>query len=436
MVVVISKIYLIKMLNRNIAPPIVDAVNFNLQLKPYQKFTLKNGVEVYSVHAGAEEVMAIEWVFRAGNAYEDNNLVAATTNFLLKNGTSTKTAFQINEHFDYYGSYLNRACYNETATLSLHTLTRHFEKLLPDVRELLTDSTLPQEELDIYRQNMKQRLKVSLKKADFIAGRLIDVYLFGEKHPYGKFSSAEDFDALQQEQVKEFYKKYYQQGKLIIFASGRLPANLEDLLNKYFGDLPYGDVPQLDIPSSPATEKKYRVTNDEKGVQGSIRLARHFPNRHHPDFLKAQVLNTLFGGFFGSRLMENIREDKGYTYGIHSYLQNHIMQSAWMVTTEAGRDVSEATIEEVHKEMKLLRDELVDDEELLLVRNYMMGSILGDLDGPFQIMARWKNIILNDLDEQYFYNSINAIKTVTAEELQALAQKYLNPEEFYELVVV
>jgi predicted Zn-dependent peptidase len=424
------------MLKRNIAPPIVDAVNFNLQLKPYQKFLLKNGVEVYSVHAGAEEVMAIEWVFRAGNAYEDNNLVAATTNFLLKNGTSTKTAFQINEHFDYYGSYLNRACYNETATLSLHTLTRHLEQLLPSVRELLTDATLPQEELDIYRQNMKQRLKVSLKKADFVAGRLIDVYLFGEKHPYGKYSSAEDFDALQQEQVKAFYKKYYQQGKLTIFASGRLPANLEELLNQYFGDLPGGEVPQLEIPSTPALEKKYRITNDADGVQGSIRLARQFPNRHHPDFLKVQVLNTLFGGFFGSRLMENIREDKGYTYGIHSYLQNHVGQSAWMVTTEAGRDVSEATIEEIHKEMKLLRDELVDDEELLLVRNYMMGSILGDLDGPFQIMARWKNIILNNLDEQYFYNSINAIKTVTAEELQELAQKYLNPAEFYELVVV
>ncbi|MCG2612883.1 insulinase family protein [Terrimonas sp. NA20] len=424
------------MLNRNIAPPIVDAVNFNLQLKPYQKFTLKNGVEVYSVHAGAEEVMAIEWVFRAGNAYEDQNLIAATANFLLKNGTSTKTAFQINEHFDYYGSYLNRACYNETATLSLHTLTRHLEQLLPSVRELLTDATLPQEELDIYRQNMKQRLKVSLKKADFVAGRLIDVYLFGEKHPYGKYSSAEDFDALQQEQVKAFYKKYYQQGKLIIFVSGRLPANLEELLNKYFGDLPGGEVPQLEIPPTPASEKKYRITNDADGVQGSIRLARQFPNRHHPDFLKVQVLNTLFGGFFGSRLMENIREDKGYTYGIHSYLQNHVSQSAWMVSTEAGRDVSEATIEEIHSEMKLLREEPVDDEELLLVRNYMMGSILGDLDGPFQIMARWKNIILNNLDEQYFYNSINAIKTVTAEELQALAQKYLNPEEFYELVVV
>lgn len=424
------------MLNRTIAPPIVDAVNFNLQLKPYQKFTLKNGVEVYTVNAGAEEVMALEWVFRAGNSYEDKNLVAATANFLLKNGTSSKTAFQINEHFDYYGSYLNRACYNETATLSLHTLTRHIGKLLPAVRELLTDATMPQEELDIYRQNMKQRLKVNLKKADFIAGRLIDVYLFGKEHPYGKYSSAEDFDALQQEEIKAFYKKYYQQGNLVIFASGRLPTNLEALLNEHFGDLPNGTIPQVDIPPTPATERKYRIINDEKGVQGSIRLARPFPNRHHPDFLKAQMLNALFGGFFGSRLMENIREDKGYTYGIHSYLQNHISQSAWMVTTEAGRDVSEATIEEVYKEMKILREELVDDEELLLVRNYMMGSILGDLDGPFQIMARWKNIILNDLDGSYFNNSINAIKTVSAEELRALAQKYLKPEDFYELVVV
>jgi zinc protease len=171
-------------------------------------------------------------------------------------------------------------------------------------------------------------------------------------------------------------------------------------------------------------------------VQGSIRIARPFPNRHHPDFLKIQVLNSLFGGFFGSRLMSNIREDKGYTYGIHSFLQNHIHESAWMISTEAGKDVCEAAITEIYKEMKTLREEPVDEEELLLVRNFMMGSILGDLDGPFQIIARWKNIILNGLDENYFYNSINTIKTISAEELQGLAQKYLKPEEFYELVVV
>jgi len=424
------------MLDRKQAPAIVDAVDFNLQLKPYQKYILKNGTDVYAIDAGAEEVMLVEWVFAAGNYFEEQNLVAASANFLLRNGTTKRTAFQINEHFEYFGSYLNRSCLHETASITLHCLTKHIGELLPVVKELITDSTMPQEELAIFQQNMKQRLKVNLKKSDFVAGRLIDAYLYGKQHPYGRFSSAEEYDALQREQLLQFYKKYYQQGKLIMFVAGKLPENLEQLLNDNFGDLANNKIATNEIAVQPAKEKKTRLTNDPDGVQGAIRIARPFPNRHHPDFLKAQMLNAVFGGFFGSRLMSNIREDKGYTYGIHSYLQNHVQQSAWTVSTEAGKEVCEATIEEAYKEMKRLREEPVKEDELLLVRNYMMGSILGELDGPFQIIARWKNIILNDLDEKYFYNSINTIKTVTSEELQQLAQKYLQPETFYELVVV
>lgn len=423
-------------LNRKLAPPIVDAVNFHLLLKPYRKMVLKNGVEVYCIDAGAEEVMSLEWVFFAGNSWERQNLVAASTNFLLKNGTSRHSAFQINEHFDYYGSYFNRACYNETATLSLHTLSKYLKELLPMVRELITDSVLPQEELDIYRQNMKQRLKVNLRKNDFVAGRLIDVYLFGGQHPYGKFSKAEDFDALQREQLLEFYRNYYQNGQLIIFAAGKLPADLEQQLNEQFGDLPVQKRPTPVHAITPAIEKTYRITNDPDGVQGSIRMARPFPSRHHPDFIRTQVLNTLFGGFFGSRLMLNIREDKGYTYGIQSYLVNHLQESAWMISTEAGRDVAEAAIEEVKKEMNLLRNEKVDEEELLLVKNYMMGGLLAELDGPFQIIARWKNIVLHQLEHDYFQRSVDTIRNITADELQELAQRYLDPESFYDLIVV
>ncbi len=423
-------------IDRTVAPKIVDAVDFKLRLKPYQKYVLKNGVEVYAIDAGAEEVMMIEWVYFAGDWYEEKTLVAAATNFMLKNGTSAKTAFQINEHFEYYGSYLNRAAQNETSTITLHTLTKHIDELLPVIREMLTESIFPEEELRIYKKIMQQRLSVNLMKCDFVAHRLIDAYLYGEQHPYGRFSRFEDFEALTREQLIEFYKKYYQQGKFIIFVAGKLPQNLEELLNKNFGDLQNNKIGTINYSVKAGVEKKQRIINDPNGVQGAIRIARHFPNRHHPDFLKVQVLNSLFGGFFGSRLMSNIREDKGYTYGIHSYIQNHIQQTAWMISTEAGRDVCEATIKEVYHEMQRLRDESVDEEELLLVRNYMMGSILGDLDGPFHIIARWKNIILNDLDEKYFYNSINTIKTITAEELKQLAEKYLQPEEFYELVVV
>lgn len=426
------------MINRKIAPPIKDAVEFDLRLKPYDKYVLRNGVEVYAVNAGAEEVIQVEWVFWAGNWYEEQNLVAPATNFLLKNGTSKKTAFEINEHFDYYGAALSRACYNETATINLHSLTRHLDKLLPVVRELVTDAVFPQEELALYQQNNRQRLEVNLKKNDFVANRLIDEYLFGFQHPYGRYSRFEDLAALDRNSLQAFYDKYYKNGKCIIFVAGRLPPNIFEQLDASFGDLPLHNNETLKRihTTQPAEEKKYRIINDPNGVQGAIRLARDFPNRHHPDFFGVQVLNALFGGFFGARLMNNIREDKGYTYGIYSYLQNHIQRGAWMVSTEAGRDVSEATITEVYKEMELLRNEQVDEDELMLVRNYLMGTILGDLDGPFHIIGRWKNIILNDLDESFFYKTIETIKTIPATELQVLANKYLDPKDFYELVVV
>lgn len=425
-------------MNRKIAPPLKDALHFNLELKPYTYFELKNGVPVYAINAGAQEVFQIEFVFYAGNQFENKNNIAASANFLLKNGTTNRSAFQINEDFEYYGAYCNRACYNETAVISLHSLTKHASQLFPVVRDMISNSTMPPEELEIFKQNAVQRLKVNLQKAEFVADRLINSYLYGEQHPYGKFSHIEDIQNIEIEDVRKFYNQYYKNGSCVIFIAGILPEDIQEKLNESFGDLslskPNFVVPS--VPVKPADERKYRVQNDEQGVQGAIRIASSFPNRHHPDFKSVMVLNTVFGGFFGSRLMSNIREDKGYTYGIYSYLQNHIADSAWLIATEAGKDVSEATVEEVYKEMLTLQKEVIKEEELLLVKNYMLGSILGDLDGPFHIIGRWKNIILNNVDENYFNDSIKVIKQISGEELQVLAKKYLQPEKFYELIVI
>lgn len=426
------------MLDRKIFPTIEEAVHFDLQLKNCDRFTLDNKVPVYAMNAGAQDVVMVEWVFDAGNWYDKQPLVAATTNFLIKNGTSSKSAYQINDFFEFHGAYLNRSCYNETASITLHCLSKHLETLLPVVREIIESPIFPEEELAIYIQNQKQRLSVNLQKCDFIANRLIDEYLFGIHHPYGTYSNAADYDALNTDLFKAFYNQYYLNGSCKIFVAGKMPMGYEGLLNKAFGTLPlHADAPVVvEHPVVAATQKKVEIINDKNGVQGAIRMARPFPNRHHPDFQKAHVLNTLFGGFFGSRLMSNIREDKGYTYGIHSYFQNHVHASAWMISTEAGRDVCAATIVEVLKEMELLRNEPVAQDELDLVRNYMIGSLLGDLDGPFQLIGRWKNYVLNGLDENYFYKSIETIKSVTPQELQRLANTYLQPNDFYELVVI
>jgi zinc protease len=427
-------------LNRKVAPPVKDAREFELELPPYVRHTLSNGVEVYTIDLGKVDAMMVSWIFDAGNSYETGKGIAAAVNALLKNGTAARKAFDISEYFDYYGAYLSRASHHETAELTLHCLNQYFEELVPVVSELVTESVYPEEELAIYKKNAQQRLQVNLKKSDFVAARLIDAYLYGEEHPYGKFLKTEDYQALRREDLLDFYRKRYQYGACRIIAAGKLPADLVPLLEKHFGSLPLarpaaGDAVPL-FPIEPAAQKKYRVTNDIDGVQGSIRIARNFPNRHHPDFQRVQVLNNVFGGFFGSRLMTNIREDKGYTYGIYSYLVNNRQESALMISTEAGKEVCEPAIREVYKEMNLLREELIEDEELQMARNFAIGTVLGDLDGPFHVASRWKSILLNGLDENYFREGIRIVKTITPEELRELAVKWLDPADFFELVVV
>jgi len=424
-------------INRKVSPPIVDAVHLHIDLPRYELHVLSNGVEVYLFNMGTQDTMMVNWVFDAGNWYEEKNLIAAATNHLLKNGTSKKNAFAINEHFEFYGSYLNRSCYNETAEISLHCLSKQIKELLPVVAELINESIFPEEELAIYKKNMQQRLKVNLQKNEFVAARMLDAYLFGKQHPYGRYSSEEEYQALQQDELKNFFNRYYREGKLVIFAAGVLPKDLVQQLESSFGKLKLSKhtLPQNKIALEPASDKKFRIENSKDGVQGSIRLARLFPNRKHPDFPIMQVLNNVLGGFFGSRLMNNIREDKGYTYGIHSYLMNHFQTSSLVVSTEAGKDVCEPALVEVYREMERLRQEPIGEEELLLTRNYLIGSILSELDGPFQVAARWKNYILNGLTEEYFYNSIRIIREVKPSELLEVAQKYLDKDAFYELVV-
>jgi predicted Zn-dependent peptidase len=153
--------------DRTIAPAIKDAIEFNIALKPYTLFSLSNGAPVYYINDGEEEVAAIDFVFKAGNSYENKNGVAATTNYLIKNGTSKKSSFEITEFFEYYGAFLNRTCYNETATITLHCLSKHLKELLPVIREIITDAVFPENELDIFKQNSIQRLSVNLLKCDF-----------------------------------------------------------------------------------------------------------------------------------------------------------------------------------------------------------------------------------------------------------------------------
>lgn len=427
------------MINRKQPPRIKDAVEFEIKLPPLESFTLDNGIPVYLIRSDEQETLQIEWVFDAGNWYESAWLQAAAVNALMKNGTTKHSSREINEMIEFYGAFFSAQCEHEFASVSLHCLQKHVDKLLPIFYEILTEAAFPESELELFRQNRKQKLSIDQKKCDFVANQSIEKYLFGADHPYGRFSTMEAYDALERDSLYAFYRKHYTSRSCKIFVAGNVPAGFRNLLNDIFGQQKWNDgqaVDQQEYPLKPAVEKKYRVDNDPNGVQGAIRVARPFGDRYHPDVAPMKVLNTIFGGYFGSRLMTNIREDKGYTYGIFSalYLFNKAGEIA--VMTEVGKEVCEPALTEIYQEMERLCEAPVPEEELALVRNYMIGSVLGDLDGSFKVIRRWRGLILSGLDETYFNHSIDTVKHVTAKQLQQLAQKYYVKDDFYELVVI
>jgi predicted Zn-dependent peptidase len=427
------------MINRKQTPPVLDAVNFAYNLQPLQQERLGNNIPLYWLNAGTQDVVQVDWVFNAGLWQEQQTAVAQAVAALLKNGTAVRTALEINEAIEFYGASLKVSANNDYTIVTLHTLTRHLAALLPVIKEILTEASFHQQELQTYIQNARQRLGVSLRQCDFVANRHIDAYLFGRQHPYGRFTEDADLQALNTAALRDFHRKYYQSGNCRIFMAGKLDKTQVEMVAAHFGREQWGDtrVPEArQHATTPAQERKYRINNDENGVQGAVRIARSFPTRKHPDFAPMQILNTLFGGYFGSRLMANIREEKGFTYGIYSQVYNYRYDGALLIATEAGRDVCEQTVTEIYKEMDLLCQEKVSEEELLLVKNYLLGNILGDLDGPFSIMQRWKNIILNDLPQDQFDQNIELYKAIGPEKLRDLAQHYLNKEDYYELVVI
>lgn len=422
-------------MNRANAPKInlIDSIT----LPSVPKVLLDNGVPVYVLNEGEQDVVKIELMFKAGKWFEKKNLVADLTNRMLREGTAKNNAKQLADIFDYYGANFNTSAGFETGSASLYSLTKHIDKLLPLVYEIFTESVFPQSELDTIISNRKQRLMVDLKKNDFVANRNFVNALFGKNHPYGRITEPENFNEITAEDLKAFYKRYYNPANLTMIVSGKFDALLVNKLNQYFGSTGWtGEKAEEDIThiKEPATELILH-TEKEDAVQTAIILGNNTINKMHPDFLKLSVLNTVFGGYFGSRLMSNIREDKGYTYGIYSSFASYPHGGFLEIASEVGKDVRDATLKEIKYEMNLLREELVDDEELQVVKNYMSGKILRSVDGPMKFSETLKGLIIYNQDVTYIEQLLQTVREVTAEELLQLANKYFDYDKMYQVTV-
>jgi len=423
------------MINRIEHPP-VQLIK-TLQLPEVQTYTLDNGVMVYAINAGEQDVVKIELIFKAGKWYEPQNLVADFTNRMLREGTKNHTAKQLADKFDYFGANVNYGAAFETAGASLYSLTHLTGELLPLFYELFTEPVFPENELATIVSNRKQRLAVDMQKNDFIANRHFVQALYGTSHPYGRVTEPEQLDRLTTSELAAYFKAYYHPGNLTILISGKFSEQLIAQVNATFGSKHWQAQNLPSTPSFFAQSSSQFVQHTEKAdsVQSAVVLGNLTINKLHPDFLKLSVLNTVFGGYFGSRLMSNIREEKGYTYGIHSSLISYPHSGFLEISTEVGKEVRQATLDEIQAEVNLVRTELIDEEELQIVKNYLSGKILRSIDGPLKYADTIKSLITYGQTTDYIHDFLHTIHKVEAEELRELAVKYLDFDKMYKITV-
>ena len=402
---------------------------------------LRNNIPVYSINAGTQELIKIEFLFSAGMYQQKIPLQAATVNAMMEEGTSQLNAAQIADKVDYYGAYLETSVSQDSASIVLYTLNKHLKSTLPVIEQIIKDSIFPIAELDTHIRNKKQTFLVNSQKVANVARKRFSELLFGEKHPYGINVKEKDFDAINRSVLNDFYSRFYRSDSCKIILAGKVDEDVFSILDTHFGGNDWSSIAIKPIITAPAIPLKLgkgiasEVIYKEEALQSAIRIGKVLFNETHPDFQPLQVLNAVFGGYFGSRLMSNIREDKGYTYGIGSGIVSLKNSGYFFISTEVGVDVCKNAIKEIYFEMNRLREELVTEDELQLVKNYLSGMFLRSVDGPFAMAERFKGIMEYGLGYDYFDKYLATIKGISASQLRDLANRYFDKDSMVELVV-
>jgi predicted Zn-dependent peptidase len=259
--------------------------------------------------------------------------------------------------------------------------------------------------------------------------------LFGNNHPYGYMVTVEDFDHINRVELLKFHQEFYQPKFCKIIVSGKADDKVLKMIDKQFGGLWHNsDISPKSFEIQAEKEQQVYI-NKPEAVQSAVRIGKILINKLHPDFTAMSVLTCILGGYMGSRLMKKIREEKGYTYGINSILVSFKNAGYLTIVSELGAHVTAHGIADIYSEIGQLRNEPVPEEELIRVKRYMLGDVSRMFDGPFAQADSLISLLELDLDYDYFAKMTDVIKNVSSSQIQELANKYLDPATFGQVVV-
>ena len=398
------------MLNRSDQPRILEPEQLVVQ-RP-ERIKLPNGVPLSVLNAGDNEVTRIDLLMAGGRWQQKQPLQALFTNRMLREGTRRYDAARIAEKLDYYGAWLELSSASEYAYVTLYSLNKYLPQTLDILESIVKEPVFPEKELGVIVDNNIQQFLVNSSKVDFLAHRGLVKALYGGQHPGGRLVQEEDYRRITPAVLREFYDRYYHSNNCSIYLSGKVTGDCIHRIESLFGCEAFGT----------------------DALQSAVRMGMLSLDRNHPDYLKARVLVTLFGGYFGSRLMSNIREDKGYTYGISAAIMPYPGQGVLAVSAEAANEFVEPLIGEVYHEIDRLQNELASDGELSMVKNYMLGDMCRSYESAFSLADAWIFVQVSGLQDTYFAEALDAVKEVTPQEIRELAGRHLCKEKLKEIV--
>jgi predicted Zn-dependent peptidase len=407
-----------------------------LKITEPEEVAFDNGLHAYLIDAGDEDVTRIDVIIQAGTAFQKKKLVAGTVGKLLKEGTRNFDSSAIANTFDSLGAYFDTTVTKDSITLSLFTLTKHLAALLPLISEMITEATFPEHEMHIHLDRQRQEYLINSEKVRYLAMLEFNKLVFGEESAYGQTVRLSDFDSIHHEHLVDFYKEKYSVDNAYVIISGRANGEVSSLVNKYLGNgWNHSNNRDESVVYKSDYLKGNRYIEKKDAMQSAIRIGKPMINKQHPDYNKFILLNTVLGGYFGSRLMSNLREEKGYTYGVSSFTSNYIHGSSFSIVTEVNANHTNAAIDQILFEMDKLTEEKVGKDELELVKNYINGTFLRNFDGPFALAERFRSVKDFGLGFDYYLNSLEDIMNITSDELLETANKYFDTDQMIKLVV-
>ncbi len=419
-------------LNRTIQPEI--KTDFKFELLKHDRFQFSNGCTLYNFPYDVLPVCKIDFFFPAGKKHQKRPLQAHYTGKMLFEGTSAKTQEQIAAEIDFMGASLNSVVNEDYTHITSLALNRQIPEILTLIHHLLTDSLFPEEQLRILTENDKQEFLVNNERVQYIARRNLFQTMFTESHPFGKHAVAYDYETISSSELRDFFDHYYDMSRCIIVWTGTMSSKHFHILEQLFGNLSLSPnnesaTVEVNIPNINAS----RINEVKQGAsQSAIMIGRIFPCITEPDHYPLNFVSTILGGYFGSRLMKNIREEKGYTYGIGSTIIPYQDLSVFMIGSQVKAEYTEEAVTEINREILRLQSEPVPEKELELVRNYLYGTLMQNLDGPFA-QSKFHSLALKQgiVPEILLKNIIDSIKQTDKNTILQLSNTYFNIKQLF-----